>query len=326
MATGRRAVEIARTGASPAGYLTKSSFRNAIVALYAIGGSTNAVIHLLAIAGRAGIDLSLADFAELSDHVPVLVDAKPVGTRFLGDLEEAGGFPVVMRALADLLDLDAMTVSGNTWRQQLAPEVPPWQDMVRTIDEPLKPAPAIKILFGSLAPDGAVIKAGAADPRLLKHRGPALVFNSVEEAEARLSDLDLDVTADHVLVLRHIGPIAAGMPEAGSLPIPTKLARLGVKDMVRVSDGRMSGTAYGTTVLHCAPEAAAGGPLAYVRDGDLIELDVAAGRIDLLVDPAELSTRSPADLPSALGTTRWRRLYARFVNQADQGADLVVAE
>ncbi|WP_326834706.1 dihydroxy-acid dehydratase [Amycolatopsis rhabdoformis] len=325
VATGRRAVEIARERLTPRSFLSEASFRNAITALYALGGSTNAVIHLLAIAGRAGIPLSLTDFASLTDDVPVLVDVKPVGTRFLGDLDEVGGVPVVVRALADRFDLSARTVTGQTWAAQVAdvPGVPPWQDVVRPLDAPVKPAPGMKVVFGSLAPDGAVIKTGAADPRLLKHRGPALVFDSVEEAEERLSDPDLAVTPDHVLVLRNIGPVASGMPEAGSLPIPTVLARQGVKDMVRVSDGRMSGTAYGTTVLHCAPEAAVGGPLSLVRDGDEIELDVAAGRIDLLVSEEDLRARTPAPPPSWLATTRWRRVFTRSVGQAGTGADLV---
>jgi dihydroxy-acid dehydratase len=326
VATGRRAVQLARQGYAASQYLTVESFRNAIKVLLALGGSTNAVIHLLAIARRAGIGLSLADFAELADSVPMLVDVKPVGTRYLGDLDDAGGMPLVMRALSPLLDLTARTVSGLTWSQQLRADarLPEWQDVVRPLDAPLKPGRSLTMLYGSLAPAGAVIKSGAADPRLQCHRGPALVFNSAPEAERALSDTELDVTPDHVLVLRNIGPVAAGMPEAGSMPIPVRLARAGVKDMVRVSDGRMSGTAYGTNVLHCSPEAAAGGPLALIRDGDMIEIDVAGGRIDLLVDPAELGRRKPAVAPDQFGGTRWRQIYARYVSQAHEGADLVI--
>jgi dihydroxy-acid dehydratase len=322
VATGRRAVELARDGATP--YLTAASFRNAVTALCALGGSTNAVLHLLAIANRAGIPLSLDDFAEIARDVPVLVDVKPVGTRFLGDLDEAGGVPLLVRALESRLDLSARTVGGQTWAEQIAdvPGVPDWQDVVRTLDAPVAPAPGMTVLRGSLAPDGAVIKTGAADPRLLVHRGPALVFDSLAEAETALSDVDLPVTPDTVLVLRNIGPVADGMPEAGSLPIPLGLARQGVKDMVRISDGRMSGTAYGTTVLHCAPESAVGGPLAYVRTGDLIELDVPAGRLDLLVPPDELAAREPCPAPDTLATTRWRRIFTSTVTQADTGADM----
>jgi dihydroxy-acid dehydratase len=324
VATGRRAVQLTRAGYGPSQYLTAASFRNAVKVLLALGGSTNAVIHLLAIARRAGIALTLADVAGLAESVPMLVDVKPVGTRYLGDLEDAGGLPLVMRALSPLLELDARTVSGLTWSELLGDQtqLPDWQDVVRPLDAPLKPGRSLAVLYGSLAPDGAVIKSGAADPLLQRHRGPALVFDSAPEAERALNRADLDVTPDHVLVLRNIGPIAAGMPEAGSMPIPVRLARAGVKDMVRISDGRMSGTAYGTNVLHCSPEAAAGGPLALVRDGDTIEIDVAEGRLDLLVDPGELGRREPAAVPGQLAGTRWRQLYARYVTQAHEGADL----
>jgi dihydroxy-acid dehydratase len=324
VASGRRAVQLARTGYAASQYLTAASFRNAVKVLLALGGSTNAVIHLLAIARRAGIALTLSDIAALCDSVPMLVDVKPVGTRFLGDLDDAGGLPLLMRALSPLLELDAGTVSGRTWAELLADQtqLPDWQDVVRPLDAPLKPGRSLTVLYGSLAPEGAVIKSGAADPRLLRHRGPALVFNSAAEAEQALNDTGLDVTPDHVLVLRNIGPVAAGMPEAGSMPIPVRLARAGVKDMVRVSDGRMSGTAYGTNVLHCSPEAAVGGPLALVRDGDMIEIDVSEGRLDLLVDAGELGRRKPAVSPGQLGGNRWKQLYARYVTQAHEGADL----
>jgi dihydroxy-acid dehydratase len=235
-----------------------------------------------------------------------------------------GGVPALLKALEPLLDLDAMTVTGQTLAEVLADKEGPqaWQDTVRTLGDPLGPAGALVTLKGSLAPDGAVLKAAAASEHLLVHEGPAAVFDSLTDVQARLDDESLRLTAGHVLIMRNIGPIGAGMPEAGSIPIPKYLAREGIRDMVRISDGRMSGTAYGTIVLHCAPEAALGGPLALVCDGDRIKLDVPSRRVDLLVDDAELDRRR-ADLQlPALPDRGWSRLYARSVVQAPEGADL----
>lgn len=322
--SGRVAVGAARRGWRPSRYLTHESFFNAAAVLCALGGSTNAVLHLLAIAGRAEIDLTLDQIGEIAARVPVLVDCKPIGTKFLEDLHHAGGLPAVLSELSKLLLLDAKMVEGGTLGQRLAfPETPPdVTGVVRTADDPVVPGSGLVVLKGSLAPRGAVLKLAGTDPTLRRHRGPALVFDSPEEAGRRLNDPDLAVTREHVLVLRNIGPIAAGMPEAGSLPIPVRLARLGVRDMVRVSDGRMSGTASGTVVLHVTPEAAARGPLALVEDGDVIELDVGAARLDLCVAPHELDHRSAHLQPMAGATRGWRQLYARTVLQADRGADL----
>jgi dihydroxy-acid dehydratase len=322
--SGRVAVEAARRDRRPSRYLTHGSFRNAATVLCALGGSTNAVLHLLAIAGRAEIDLTLDQIGQTAAKVPVLVDCKPAGTKFLEDLHYAGGLPAVLSELRNLLHLDAEVVEGGTLGQRLATPGPPPDvtRVVRTADDPVAPGGGLVVLKGSLAPRGAVLKLAGMDPALRRHRGPALVFDSPEDASQRLNDPDLAVTREHVLVLRNIGPIAAGMPEAGSLPIPVRLARAGVRDMVRVSDGRMSGTASGTVVLHVTPEAAARGPLALVADGDLIELDVDAARLDLCVAPHELEHRSARLRPMEGATRGWRQLYARTVLQADQGADL----
>ncbi|MBW1880950.1 MAG: dihydroxy-acid dehydratase, partial [Deltaproteobacteria bacterium] len=278
----------------------------------------------LAIARRAGVDLALEELDRVSATVPVVVDCKPAGSGYLEDLHRAGGVPALLGVLAPLLDPSARTVTGRTLGELLdeAPRPGSWQDTLRSLEAPLSPPGALAVLHGSLAPDGAVIKVAAASADLLTHRGPALVFESPEDAARRLDDPNLDVTPDHVLVLRNGGPVAAGMPEAGSLPIPKRLAAAGVKDMVRVSDARMSGTAYGTVVLHCAPEAAVGGPLALVRDGDTISLDVPNRGIDLLVDDATLARRRADFQPPPLPTRGWARLYAEHVQQAHLGADL----
>jgi len=323
-ATGRQAVALARKPLLPRQIMTRGAFENALVLLSAMGGSTNAIIHLLAVARRAGVDLTLDDFDRVSRATPLLLDLKPSGTGYMEDFHNAGGVPVLMKALESRLAVDQVGVMGTPLGDLLqgvqAPQ--PWQTVIRSLDDPVGASGALAVLRGTLAPEGAVIKVSAASPELLRHRGPALVFDSTDDAAARLDDPDLDVTADHVLVLRNAGPIAAGMPEAGSLPLPRKLAAAGVRDMVRVSDARMSGTSYGTVVLHCCPESAAGGPLALVRDGDLIELDVVERRIDLLVDEDELEARR-ADLPAfAVPARGWRHLYASTVLPASQGADL----
>lgn len=323
-ATGRRAVEMAREGLLPGHIVCPEAVMNAVTVLMALSGSTNAVVHLLAIARRAGISLTLDDFDAVARRVPVLVDCKPAGVGYAEDLYHAGGVPVLLKALEPLLHLDTVGVAGVPLRDLLAEAESPgnWQTTIRTLDAPLRGPGALAVLHGSLAPDGAVLKAAAASPALFRHCGPAVVFDSPEDASQRLDDPALGITPDHVMVLRNAGPVAAGMPEAGSLPIPKYLAAQGVRDMVRVSDGRMSGTAYGTVVLHCSPEAAVGGPLALVRDGDMISLDVEQRRIDLMVDDAELARRREEFTPPPLPKRGWRRLYAQHVQQAHLGCDL----
>ena len=323
VATGRRAVALATEGRSARDLLTPPAFANALKVLAALSGSTNAVVHLLAIAGRAGVDLSLSDFHAAAQQVPLLVDCKPAGTGYMEDLDKAGGVPVLLKALEPMLDLDAVGVSGQTLGALLQRVDAPgaWQTAIRTLDAPLGPAASLVVLKGSLAPDGAVLKKATASPHLYKHRGPAVVFDGPDDA-ARVDDPALGITPAHVLVLRGAGPVALGMPEAGSMPLPKHLAAQGVADMVRVSDGRMSGTAYGTVALHVAPEAAVGGPLALVRDGDLIELDVEAGRLDLLVPEEILALRRTEWAAPVAPARGWRRLYAERVLQANLGADL----
>jgi len=265
----------------------------------------------------------LDDFDSVSRRVPLLVDCKPAGKGYLQDMHFAGGMPVLLKVLEPMLDLSAMTVTGKTLGENLRSVRAPgdWQTTIRTLESPLGPTGALAIIKGSLAPEGAVLKVAAASKSLLRHRGPAIVFESPDDA-ARIDDPALGVTPDHVMVLRNAGPVGAGMPEAGSLPIPKHLAEAGVKDIVRVSDARMSGTAYGTCVLHCSPEAATGGPLALVRNGDMIELNVDERRIDLLVDDAELARRRAEWSPPPLPPRGWRRLYAERVLPAHLGADL----
>jgi dihydroxy-acid dehydratase len=322
-ATGRLAVEMVAEQRTPSALLSRGSFLKAIVALAAMGGSTNAVVHLLAIAGRLGIELTLDDFDRTGSGVPLLVDLQPAGRFLMEDLHRAGGLHAVLNQVRDLLDPKALTVTGQPLVSHLdeAPVRDP--EVIRTRTEPLQPDAGIAVLRGNLAPDGAVIKPAAASPHLLRHRGRALVFDSVEDLAARLDDPDLDVDADTVLVLRGCGPRGyPGMPEVANLPLPPKLLAQGVRDMVRICDGRMSGTAYGTVVLHVAPEAAAGGPLARVRTGDVIVLDVAARRLDVEVSAEELAAREPSVEGFAAPTRGWERLYVQTVGQADTGADL----
>jgi dihydroxy-acid dehydratase len=322
--SGRRAVDAAVARRRPSSFLTRGSFENAITVLVALGGSTNAIVHLLAIAGRAEVPLALEDFSHIAARVPLLVDCKPSGVGYMEDFHAAGGVPTLLKTLEPLLDLDARTVEGVTLGEALADVDPPqpWQTTIRTLDDPLGTTGSLAVVKGSLAPDGAIIKPAATDGKLLRHRGPALVVDGPDDAASRLDDPELDVTPQHVLVMRNAGPIAAGMPEAGSMPIPARLAREGVTDMVRVSDARMSGTAYGTVVLHVSPEAAAGGPLGLVRDGDEVELDVPAGRLELHVDEAELERRRAEHVPPPRAARGWRRLYADHVQPAHLGADL----
>jgi dihydroxy-acid dehydratase len=324
--TGRLVVEMVAEQRTPASLLTRGSFLNAIVALAAIGGSTNAVVHLLAIAGRLGIELTQDDFDRTGSDVPLLVDLQPAGRFLMEDLYRAGGLHAVLREVRDLLDPTALTVTGKPLVDYLdGAEI--WdREVIRTRAEPVLPAAGIAVLYGNLAPDGAVLKPAAASAHLLNHRGRALVFDSIEDLHARIDDPDLDVDADSVLVLRGCGPKGyPGMPEVANLPLPSKLLQQGVRDMVRICDGRMSGTAYGTVVLHVAPEAAAGGPLALVRTGDYIVLDVAARRLDLDVPVEELAQRTadPATVAAYANPERgWERLYVQTVRQADTGADL----
>jgi len=325
VASGRRSVLLAQGGLRPKEILTLPALRNALRVLIAIGGSTNAIVHLTAIAKRAGHELTLRDLDQIAAEVPLLVDCKPTGAGYMEDFHNAGGLPPLLKTLAPLLELDVTGVTGVSLGEQLANVATPgdWQTTIRTLDAPLGPTGSLRALSGSLAPRGAVIKVAAATEALCTHRGPAAVFDSPEEVAAQIDDPARALTPEHVLVMRNAGPVAAGMPEAGAIPIPKYLAAQGVRDMVRVSDARMSGTAYGTIVLHCAPEAAVGGPLAVVQDGDQIKLDVPAGKIEMLVDDEELGRRREAWRAPALPATRgWRRLYAETVLQADEGADL----
>ena len=324
--TGRLIVDMVAADRRPSTFITHASFANAIVALAAVGGSTNAVVHLLAIAGRLGIDLTLDDFDRIGSGVPVLVDLLPAGRFLMEDFHRAGGLLAVLREVRDLLDPTALTVTGRPLVDFLD-DAPIWDpEVIRLRREPLVEHGGIAVLRGNLAPDGAVIKPAAASPHLMRHRGRAVVFDSVEDFHARIDDPELDVDADSVLVLRGCGPRGyPGMPEVANMPLPTKLLEQGVRDMVRICDGRMSGTAYGTVVLHVAPEAAAGGPLGLVRSGDVISLDVEARRIDIEVPDDELAARSPSEATLAgFAAPRrgWERLYVDHVLQADTGADL----
>lgn len=324
VASGRRAAELARVPIPAQQVLTPPAFRNALMVLAAVGGSTNAIIHLTAVARRAGVTITLDDVHGICAQVPLLIDCKPAGNGYMEDFHRAGGLPTLLRTLAPLLDLTHVGITGRPLGELLATVAPPpaWQTTIRPLDEPLGPTGALVTLHGSLAPDGAVLKRAAASPTLLRHSGPAVVFESPEDAAARIDDPALALTPQHVLVLRNAGPVAAGMPEAGSLPIPRYLAEAGVRDMVRVADARMSGTAYGTVVLHVSPEAATGGPLALVQNGDVIELDADARRLDLRVDADELARRRAAWRPPPRPPRGWPRLYADHVLPAHLGADL----
>jgi dihydroxy-acid dehydratase len=324
-ASGRRATELTLKPIRPSEIITPRSVENALRVLLAIGGSTNAIIHLTAIAGRLGIGIDLKKFNALSDSTPVLVDLKPTGQFYMSDLYAAGGVGAVLRELKPLLHLDCMTVAGETLGERLAHEAGAWVDraVVRPLAEPLAKEGGLVALFGSLAPNGAILKRSAADAKLFEREGRAVVFTSLDDLAARVDDPALDITPDDFMVLQNAGPKSGyAMPEAGYLPIPAKLARAGLKDMVRISDARMSGTAYGTIVLHVSPEAAAGGPLALVRNGDRIRLSVKERKIDLLVPENELSKRRIAWQPPALPPARgYAKLYMDHVLQAEHGCD-----
>ena len=319
---GRRAVAAVTGGLVPSALLSPAAFGNAIRVLHAVGGSTNAVIHLAAIAGRVGVDLPLDELARLGAGMPVLADIQPSGDGLMQDFDAAGGLPALLRELAGLLDGGAGTIAGLTIGE-IAAAAPAPTGAIRPLDRPLGTGGAFAVVRGSLAPDGAIIKTSAATPGLLRHRGPAVVFHDYEDMRRRVEDPALPVTADSVLVLRGCGPVGAGMPEWGMIPIPAKLAAAGVTDMVRVTDARMSGTSYGTVFLHAAPEAAVGGPLALVADGDMISVNAAAGSISLEVPEGELARRRAAWAPPASPHLRgWPALYRDHVLQAPQGCDL----
>jgi len=324
-ASGRRAVELVTRPIRPSQVITQRSVENALRVLLAIGGSTNAIIHLTAIAGRIGVGIDLKKFNSLSDTTPVLVDLKPTGQYYMSDLYAAGGVGAVLRELKPLLHLDCMTVTGETLGERLAHEEGAWVDraVVRPLSDPLAKEGGLVALFGSFAPNGAILKRSAADASLFEREGRAVVFDSLEDLAARVDDPALDITPDDFMVLQNAGPTSGyAMPEAGYLPIPQKLARAGLKDMVRISDARMSGTAYGTIVLHVSPEAAAGGPLALARNGDRIRLSVRERKIDLLVPENELSKRKVSWKPPAVRPTRgYAKLYMDHVLQAEHGCD-----
>jgi len=322
--TGAQAVEIARARRDIGQILTPAAFENALRVLLAIGGSTNGLVHLAAIAGRVGLDIDLAALDRMGRETPVLLDLKPSGQHYMEDFDAAGGMATLLRELRPLLRLEALTVTGRTLGDELDCAGPGFaQNVVRPLARPIYPQGAIAVLRGNLAPGGAIIKQSAADPGLMEHEGRAVVFEDLEDLAARLDRDDLDVAADDVLVLKNIGPKGApGMPEAGYIPIPRKLARAGVKDMVRLSDGRMSGTAFGTIVLHITPESAVGGPLAQVRNGDRIRLSVSRRELTLLVADEELARRAreqPVTPPQA--DRGYRKLFLQSVLQADQGVD-----
>ena len=321
---GRRIVEMVRENLKLSKILTRKAFENAIRVNAAIGGSTNAIVHLLALAGRVGIKLELEDFDRLGHDMPLLVNLMPSGKYLMEDFYYAGGLPAVIRELGDLIHRDALTVNGKSMGENVA-DAPCWnREVIYPLDKPLKKRAGIAVLHGNLCPGGAVIKPSAATPKLMKHRGRAVVFESIEDFKARIDDPKLDIDETCVMVLKGCGPRGyPGMPELGNMPLPPKLLKKGITDMVRISDARMSGTAYGTVVLHTTPEAAAGGPLALVKTGDMIELDVGKRRLNLDISDSELAKRKAAwKEPKPLADRGYVRMYVEHVQQADRGADL----
>jgi dihydroxy-acid dehydratase len=321
--TGRRIVEMVWEDLKPHDFLRMASFDNAIAAVFALGGSTNAVIHILALAGRAGIKLTMQRFDELSRKTPLLANLRPSGTYLMEDFYYAGGLPALLRALSPHLNLGCLTVTGETLGENVANAEIYNADVIRSLDHPVLESGGLAILYGNLAPNGAVIKASAAEPRLLKHIGRAIVFDSFNEMNSRIDDPALDVDADSVLVLRNAGPKGApGMPEWGNLPIPQKLLKAGVRDMVRISDARMSGTSYGACVLHVSPESFVGGPLALLKEGDVIELDVHARQLKMRVNEEDLAQRRAAWKPKqGIYPRGYGKLFMQHIQQADQGCD-----
>lgn len=320
--TGRRAVEMVKEDLRPSQLLTRQAFINAIRVNAALGGSTNAVLHLLALAGRVEVELTLQDWDDAGRSVPTLANVMPSGKYLMEEFCYAGGVPAVQAEIRDLLDLSVMTASGKTLGETLEGVENFNTDVIRKRDNPLVDNGGIVVLRGNLVPDGAVIKPSAATPALMKHRGKAVVFTSIDDYKARIDDPDLDVDENSVLVLQNCGPKGfPGMPEVGNMGLPRKLLKKGIRDLVRISDARMSGTAFGTVVLHAAPEAAVGGPIVLVKDGDIIELDVEARRLHLDVDVAELERRRQQWSPPEVPKTGYKGLYIRHVMQADKGAD-----
>jgi dihydroxy-acid dehydratase len=323
--TGTQAVKMIAQKLTPDKIITAKSIENTMRVLLAIGGSTNGIVHLTAIAGRLGIAIDLNGLDAMSRETPVLVDLKPSGQGYMEDFHKAGGMVALMRELKPLLHLDALTVTGRTWGEELEMAAPPFaQELIRPLSNPIYKVGGIAYLKGNIAPGGALIKQSAASPSLMEHEGRAVVFENAQDMANRIDDPELDVNPEDVLVLKNIGPIGApGMPEAGYLPIPKKLAKMGVKDMVRISDGRMSGTAFGTIVLHVIPESAIGGPLALVQSGDRIKLSVSERSISLLVSDEELKLRAAALKKAEPGAQQrgYRKLFLESVTQADQGCD-----
>ena len=321
--TGHHAVKMARAKLSIDKILTEQAFENAMRVLLAIGGSTNGIIHLTAIAGRMGFEINLDALDRMGRDTPVLLDLKPSGDFYMEDFHDAGGMHTLLRELKPLLHLDALTVTGRTLGEELDAAPPSFaQNVVRPRTDPIYPQGGIAVLRGNLAPGGAIIKQSAANPALMEHTGRAVVFENSADLAARIDDPNLDVNPSDILVLKNIGPKGATMPEAGALPIPTKLARAGVKDMLRISDGRMSGTAFGTIVLHVTPEAAIGGPLKLVKNGDQIRLSVKNREITLLVTDEELAKRTSEQITESPTAPRgYRKLYLQTVTQADKGVD-----
>ncbi|MFM8191914.1 MAG: IlvD/Edd family dehydratase [Actinomycetota bacterium] len=324
--SGRRIVEMVKADLKPSDVITRASFENAILALAAIGGSTNAVVHLLAIAGRLDVPLDLEDFDRIGSRIPLLVNLQPSGKYLMEDFHRAGGLSAVFKQLEHLLNSSAITVAGKSLVETIGEGEIYDLAVISTFKNALKAEAGIAVLRGNLAPDGAVIKPAAASPHLLQHSGPALVFDSIEDFHKRIDDSDLEVTADSVLVLRGCGPKGyPGMPEVANMKIPGKLLSAGITDMVRICDGRMSGTAYGTVILHVSPEAAAGGPLSRIRTGDIIELDVEARTINVKISSAEFESRTSSQVAAdsyANPERGWERMYIDHVNQAHKGADL----
>lgn len=323
--TGRLIVRMAKEDVRPSKILTRAAFENAIRVIAAIGGSSNAVLHLLAIAGRLGVPLTLADFDKLSNNVPLLADLQPSGRFLMEDLHYAGGLPAVLKELTPLLDLTAITVSGKTLGECIADAECFNREVIHTLEKPAKPASGIWVLHGNLCPQGAVMKPSAASPELYQHRGRAVVFESIEDLKARIDDPNLNVDENSILVLKGCGPKGyPGMPEVGNMPLPKKLLERGIKDMLRISDARMSGTAFGSVVLHVAPEAEAGGPLAIVKDGDEIVLDGPNRKLELLISEQELQQRLAvwhSNRPPQKYQRGYYRLYIEHVLQADRGCD-----
>lgn len=320
--TGAHIVQMTLNGWAPSKIVSSGSFRNAVRVLHSCGGSTNAIIHLLALSGRIDGKLTMDQINALGEGLSVIVDVEPSGRKLIQEFDQAGALPALINQLGNAYEFDEFTALGTTWRENLA--TPPPTSVIRTLENPIYPKAAFAVLFGSLAPNGALIKVSAASDELLVHTGRAIVFNGYEDMLSRIDDPDLDATKDSVLVLKDCGPVGVpGMPEWGMIPIPKKLIATGVADMVRISDARMSGTSFGTCILHVSPESAVGGPLSIVEDGDLIEVDVHSGLLNLLIDPAERDRRSRAWQPKSSEHLRgWPFLYQQHVLQSDQGCDL----